>query len=245
MSDRSDRSGALGGARVPESPRRRKAIAAMGAGALAVLTGACAGPPQLPPRQVDASRAPKVGSTWTYAYRSGWKNVAPRSLAYTVTGVDGKGVQDRLAAPDAPAAGAERLFTSAWEIVARPYTDIMVHEFSPYLLAFGDLAVGARASVTVPPPGWGTDWTTTARVAGAERVQVAAGTFDAIRVEILGTRLYLRGQMDDAADPVRLYATAWFAPAVRRTARFTYETQAARLNPLARDHFELQSFRLA
>ena len=241
----SDRSRVLEAARNPDSLHRRKAIAALGAGALAALASACAGPPKLPPRQVDAARAPKIGSTWTYAYRSGWKNVAPRTLAYTVTGVDGRGVQDRLAAPDTPAAGVEHLFTSAWEIVARPYTDIMVHEFSPYLLAFGDLAVGERSGVAVPPPGWGTDWTTTARVAGTEKVRVAAGTFDAIRVEILGTRLYLRGQMDDAADPVRLYATAWFAPAVRRTARFTYETQAARLNPLARDHFELQGFRLA
>ena len=228
-----------------ESSTRRRTLAVIGVGGLAALAGACAGPPMSPARQLDAATAPKVGSTWTYAYRSEWKNVAPRSLAYTVTAVNEKGVQDRLAPPDAPANGVEHLFTSAWQIVARPYTDVMVHEFSPYLLAFGALAVGERSSVTVPPPGWGTDWTTTARAAGTERVQVPAGTFDAIRVEILGTRLYLAGQMDDAADPVRLYATAWFAPAVKRTVRFTYRTQAALLNPLARDHYELQGFRLA
>jgi len=63
-----------------------------------------------------------------------------------------------------------------------------------------------------------------------------------VRIEILGTRLFVAGQMDSTADAVKLYATAWLAPAVRRTARFNYQTQAAQLNLLARDHFELQSF---
>ena len=69
-----------------------------------------------------------------------------------------------------------------------------------------------------------------------------AGTFDAMRIEILGTRLFLRGQMDTVSDAVRLYATAWLAPAVKRTVRFTFETQAAALNLLARDFYELHGF---
>jgi hypothetical protein len=50
--------------------------------------------------------------------------------------------------------------------------------------------------------------------------------------------------MDDAADPVRIYATAWFAPAVKRLVRFSYMTEAQRLNPLVRDHLDLVSYRV-
>jgi hypothetical protein len=134
------------------------------------------------------------------------------------------------------------LFTSAWEIAARPLTNLMVHEFSPYLLAFGDVPIGERVNVAMPPVEYGTTWTTTARAVGTEKVTVAAGTFDAMRIEILGTRLFVSGQMDSTADPVRLYATAWLAPAVKRSVRFTFQTQAARLNLLSRDHYELQRY---
>jgi len=224
-----------------QAPARRRVICGLGAGALAALLGGCTGI-ALAPRALDASRAPKVGAKWTYRYRSDWSAVAPRTLTYTVIAVDSQGIQDRLAQPDAPGSGGDRLFTSAWEVAARPLTNLMVHEFSPYLLAFGDVPIGERINVTMPPVGWGTTWTTTARAVGNEKVTVPAGTFDAMRVEILGTRLFVSGQMDDTADPVRLYATAWLAPAVQRSVRFTFQTQAARLNLLSRDHYDLQGY---
>jgi len=224
-------------------PNRRRVISGLGAGAVAALVGACAAPATLSPRTLITNRAPRVGATFTYGYRSDWNAVGPRTLIYTVTAVTGQGVQDRLAQQGAPGSGGERLFTSAWEIAARPLTNLMVHEFSPYLLAFGDAPIGERVNVTQPPANWGPKWITTARAVGTERVSVPAGSFDAVRVEILGTRLFVAGQMDSAGDPVRLYATAWLAPAVKRTVRFTYQTQAAQLNLLSRDHYELQGHR--
>jgi hypothetical protein len=223
-------------------PGRRRAIVGLGAGAVAALVGGCAGT-TLAPRTVVAGLAPKVGASWTYGYRSDWSQIAPRTLVYTVIAVSDQGIQDRLTQQGAPGSGGERLFTSAWEIADRPLTQLMVHEFSPYLLAFNDVPIGERVTVTMPPVNWGTTWTTTARAVGTERVSVPAGTFDAMRIEILGTRLFLTGQMDPNADAVRLYATAWLAPAVKRTVRFNLQTQAAALNLLARDHFDLQSFR--
>lgn len=240
MSDRLEISST---AEAPQMPDRRRVISGLGAGAVAALLGACAMPATIAPRTLIADRAPRVGATWTYGYRSDWSAVAPRTLTYTVTAVTGEGVQDRLAQQGAPGSGGEQLFTSAWAIVARPLTNLMVHEFSPYLLAFGDAPVGERVNVTQPPPNWGTTWTTTARAVGTERVSVPAGSFDAVRIEILGARLFVGGQMDSAAAAVRLYATAWLAPAVKRTVRFTYQTQAAQLNLLSRDHFELQGYR--
>jgi hypothetical protein len=225
-----------------QDPGRRTALAGIGAGALAALLGGCVGA-TLAPRALDPARAPRVGATWTYGYRSGWSQIAPRTLVYTATVVNAQGIQDRLMQQGDPNSGGERLFTSIWEIASRPLTNLMVHEFSPYLLAFGDVPIGERVNVSVPPAEWGTTWTTTARAVGTESVTVAAGTFDAVRVEILGTRLFLAGQMDSTADAVRLYATAWLAPAVRRSVRFTFQTQAAQLNLLARDSYELQSFK--
>ena len=226
---------------LPQNPARRTVIAGLGAGAVAALLGGCAAT-SLPPRALDTSRAPRVGATFTYGYRSDWKAVAPRTLIYTVTAVNNQGITDRLSQQGDPNSGGERLFTSIWEIASRPLTNLMVHEFSPYLLAFGDVPIGKRVDVSVPPAEWGTTWTTTARAVGMERVSVPAGTFDAMRIEILGTRLFLRGQMDTVSDAVRLYATAWLAPAVKRTVRFTFETQAAALNLLARDFYELHGF---
>jgi len=223
-------------------PGRRRVIAGLGAGAVAALVSGCAGT-TLAPRTVDAGLAPKVGATWTYGYRSDWSQIAPRTLVYTVIAVTDQGIQDRLTQQGAPGSSGDRLFTSVWEIADRPLTELMVHEFSPYLLAFNDVPIGERVTVTMPPANWGTTWTTTARAVGTERVSVPAGTFDAMRIEILGTRLFVSGQMDPNADAVRLYATAWLAPAVKRTVRFNFQTQAAALNLLSRDHFELQSFR--
>lgn len=223
-------------------PGRRRVLAGLGAGAVAALLGGCAGQ-ALAPRTVVAELAPKVGATWTYGYRSDWSQIVPRTLIYTVTAVNDQGIQDRLTQQGAPGSGGDRLFTSAWEISDRPLTDLMVHEFSPYLLAFGDVPIGERVSVSMPPVNWGTTWTTTARGVGTERVSVPAGNFDAMRIEILGTRLFVAGQMDATADAVRLFATAWLAPAVKRAVRFNFQTQAAQLNLLSRDHVELQSFR--
>lgn len=223
-------------------PGRRRLISGLGAGAVMAAAGGCVAP-TLAPRTVVTSDAPRVGSVWTFGYRSEWSAVAPRTLTYTVAAVTSQGIQDRLAQQGVPGSGGDRLFTSVWEVADRPLTDLMVHEFSPYLLAFGNVPIGERVNVTMPPANWGTSWTTTARAVGTERVSVPAGSFDAVRVEILGTRLFIAGQMDSAADPVRLYATAWLAPAAKRAVRFTFQTQAAQLNLLSRDHYELQGFK--
>jgi hypothetical protein len=221
------------------SASRRSLLAAAGAATLAALVGACATP--LPPlRPVDRTRAPRVGDTWRYGYRSEWRNVPPRTLDVAVISVTDQGIGDRLTVDGAQSPWAEQLFTSQLAIVARALSGVLVHEFSPYLEAFGPLP--AAGVVTVPPPAWGTTWSVTAQVRGTEQVNVPAGSFAATRVDIFGSRFFV--QMDDAADPVRIYATAWFAAAVKRFVRFSYLTEAFRLNPLTRDHIELLSYRI-
>lgn len=218
--------------------RRRRVVA--GLGALVGLAAGCATP--LPPlRAVDRARAPRVGDTWRYAYRSEWKNVAPHAVDVAVVTVTDQGIGDRLTVDGTPSPSSDQLFTSQLAIVARVLPGVLVHEFSPYLESFGPIP--QQGPVVVPPPDWGTAWSVGARVAGVEQILVPAGRFDAARVEIYGSRPFI--QMDDAADPVWIYATAWLASAVKRVVRFSYMTQAHRLNPLARDHLELVNFRVS
>jgi hypothetical protein len=224
----------------PVSVPRRRLVAALGAGALAGLLGACA--TTLPPRPVDRARAPRVGDTWRYGYRSDWKQDPPRMLDYAVVSVTEQGIGDRLAIGGAASPWDDRLFGSGFALVERPFPGLVVRDFSPYIEAFGALGPGDFA-VAMPPAQFGSAWSGAARVLGPEQVITAAGSFTATRVQINGNRPFLSG-MDDAADPVQIYSTAWYAAAVKRIVKFDFLSQALRLNPLARDHYELVSYRL-
>ncbi len=79
---------------------------------------------------------------------------------------------------------------------------------------------------------------------GWRRCRPRPARFDAVRIEMSGNRLFLRGQMDDAIDPVWLRATAWYAPSARRVVRFTHDTWAVADQPLSRDRYELTSLKL-
>jgi hypothetical protein len=219
---------------------RRRFVATLGAGALAGLLGACA--TALPPRPIDRSRAPRVGDTWRYAYRSGWKQDAPRMLDYVVVSVTDQAIGDRLTIDGAANPAEDRLFNSGFALVERPFPGLVVRDFSPYLEAFGPLEPG-NFVVAMPPAQFGSAWWGTARVLGPEQVITAAGSFAATRVQFDGSRPFLSG-MDDAIDPVQIFASAWYAPAVKRIVRFDFLSQARRLNPVARDHYELVSHRL-
>ncbi len=222
-------------------PRRRLVLAAAASGAALLLPG-CA-TPIAPQRPLDPARAPRVGDSWRYAYASGWRNQPPRQLQVTCLEV-GTGVRDRLTEVGS-SVGDERTFLGVWELVERPLgSGFALTELAPYLAAFDGAVVGAGSGVRMPQASWGTTWSGTARAVSSGAVQTPAGSFDAVQVELTGNRPYLRGQMDDAIDPVYLRATAWYAPAARRVVRFVHQTFAARNTPLARDSYELVSLAL-
>lgn len=163
-------------------------------------------------------------------------------LDCTVVLVTDQAVTDRLTIDGAVSPSDERTFGSGFALTPRVFPGLVVQEFSPYVFAFGDLAPGIYA-VSMPREQFGSAWSGTARVLGAEQVITAAGAFAATRVQLNGGRPFLSG-MDDAADPVQIVATAWYAPAVRRIIKLDFLSQAARLNPLVRDHYELAAYRV-
>lgn len=221
---------------------RRRAVAALGAASAALLLPGCA-IPVAPVRPLNPATAPRKGDTWRYAYTSGWRNVPPQQVQVTCVEV-GTGVRDRVTLVDSTI-GDERSFLGPLELVERPVVPgFALVELSPYLAAFDGTDLAQNYAVRMPPANWGTTWSGMARSVGTEKIQTPAGTFDAVRVEMSGNRLFLRGQMDDAIDPVWLRATAWYAPSARRVVRFTHDTWAIADQPLSRDRYELTSLKL-
>ncbi len=222
-----------------ESPARRRLIIAGGLGALAAGVA-----PRLLAQQPSGRAVPSVGDTWQYQYRSDWRTVPPRTIDYRVEEVTSQGIRDRMTV--AGLAGADvKTFTSKIEEVNRTLAGFSAREFAPYLQAFVGLAQGASLAAPAMPPDaiFGLPWSIVVRVGGPERVTVPAGTFDAIRVDLKGSRPPY--QLDTAADPAYLYETVWFAPGPKRPVKHTRIVTAWALNQLERDTYELASYKVA
>ena len=236
----------------PVSTQRRQLIGALGAGALGAWLGGCAAPPPLPPRPIDSAAAPRVGDTWRYEFRSVFRVPAARTLEVRVLEVRPEGVRDQIVAVGEPDED-EHSFDSSLEMVERPLLAdrplperllrrLTVVEFSPYLQSFG--ALPEEGSVASPKPAWGNPFTGRARLRGSERVSVPAGSFDAVRMEYELSRPFVV-TMRPQIDPVFILASVWYAPAVKRPARWTVVTRAGARNILVDDTYELAAYRPA
>jgi hypothetical protein len=233
-----------------ESPERRGwrrrevlgALAGLGAGTL--LPGCVTAPPQPPPRPVVAARAPKAGDTWTYHYASGWANVAPQDMTVRIDEVGPMTVRDRMTIATSRNASVKD-FGSDWAVFYRQVDTFSAIEFSPYLLAFEALEPGmAYSSIGMPPVNWATDWRGIAQVAGMETVTVPGGTFETVRVEVIGSRFFIAAMMDRRVDPVYMRLVAWFSPAAKRFVRLTHVTRTQLNDPLDRDEIVLTGLSL-
>jgi hypothetical protein len=221
----------------PVSPRRRQVIIA---GALGMLAAGIT-----PRLMAQVARAtPSVGDSWRYQYRSDWRTVPPQTIDYTVTEVSPAAIRDRMTVAGLPGEDL-RTFTAKIEEVNRALPGFAASEFSPYLQAFTALAPGSRLDAPAMPRDsmFGLPWSIWVKVAGPERVTVPAGTFDAIRVDLTGSRP--PAYLNTVAEPAYLYQTVWFAPGPKRVVRQHRILQAWALNQLERDHYELASFKVA
>ena len=158
----------------------RPAPAAKPAAAAAVASFA-------PSTVTSATRMPQVGDTWTYQLsyprlRGQWGQATrPSSTQVIRVGQVGDGrIVDQLSIDG----GSTSETTHSSGAFLAPQG---VPVFSPYLVAFRDLPQrGSLGTVTILEPGCTGRYLceASARVVGQESVQVPAGTFNAIRVEV-------------------------------------------------------------
>jgi hypothetical protein len=74
-------------------------------------------------------------------------------------------------------------------------------------------------------------------------VTVPAGTFDAMRVDLKGSRPPF--QLNTGAEPAYLYETVWFAPGPKRPVKHTRIVSSWALIQIERDTYELVSYKVA
>jgi hypothetical protein len=233
------------------SEQRRRLLSALGAGTLGAWLGGCATPPPPELRPVDAAKAPRVGDTWRYAFRSVFRVPAPRTLEMRLLEVRSGDLRDRITA-EGEAETEDHTFTSALEMVERPVgaerrlvdrlvPRLTVVEFAPYLQAFGPLP--EDGPMVIPLPAFGPAFTGRARLRGSERITVPAGTFDAVRMDYDVSRtptVTMRPRFDAAFT----LASVWYVPVVKRPVRWTVVTRAAERNIIVDDTYELASYRV-
>jgi len=222
-----------------ESRVRRRLVIAGGLGALTAGVS-----PRLLAQQPAGRAVPSVGDTWRYQYRSDWRTVAPQTIEYAVAEVSPTAIRDRMTVAGLPGEDV-KTFTSTIEEVSRALPGFVASEFSPYLQAFTSLAPGSSLPAPAMPRDamFGLPWSILVRVGAPERVTVPAGTFDAIRVDLKGSRP--RYQLNTVAEPAYLYETVWFAPGPKRVVKHARIVTAWALNQLERDTYELVSYKVA
>jgi hypothetical protein len=181
---------------------------------IAALTQKPAAPavvPAAPPRAA-APGALAVGDTWTYRVTRGGSPRANQQIK--LASVSPQLIVEEISG-DGPMLRAEHrrgaYLAPAGELSA----------FSPYLAALMPLTPGATMRPdNLDPRTCNAGWTCSLRatVFGTERVQVEAGTFDAMRVDVL-QGWTAPSQTNDRGESVTRRMTVWYAPEVKRAVK--------------------------
>jgi hypothetical protein len=191
-------------------------------------------------------RVPQPGDTWTYRLsypkRFGVPLPTPSVRTHIVrvdSSTSGE-IVDQVLVDGAPASGSRHV----------PGAHLLtqgVSIFSPYLVAFGDLAPGARlGSVSIQESSCRTTHAcvASARVVGTETVQVPAGTFNAVRIVVdqswrPGPSASQFGQHQMATLNGGRTITVWYAPEVKRAVKISSRHGVGETPPVD-THFDLE-----
>ena len=182
----------------------------------AVAAGGAAGASYRP----ASDKLPMVGATWKYRYTDLKYSRVQHVFTVRVDGVDGWVVSETFVPEGATARQRARTDIGADEprfIERRLGGDRTALEFNPY---FGSYDWSGRLVDPVAgyPTGHGADWSTRTRVSPNVPVTVAAGAFNAVMVQIEGTRA--GGQeASNRNTATRFELSAWYAPEVKRYVR--------------------------
>jgi len=236
---------------IREVPERSKAAAAQReqqaaakVAAAAAATAAAAAKAALPP--VDPTlpkEMPQVGDTWTYVaidvrFRPTDRT---RKVVHTVRAATPGAITERVTQKGGMVAETE--FTSEARAVYRGGV-LEVAPFAPAFRklqtgqAFGPLRIDGIETV-ITPTGEPAYMLTNGRVLGAERLTVAAGSFDAIKARFDGqvSNAWLTNiVMFRGFRPISV--TVWYVPDVKRAAKVVLETDQSV------EAYELESYKL-
>lgn len=199
-----------------------------------------------PKPAVDVSTAlPRVGDSWTYRYIDAWKKGSPQTVVVKVEESEAGRVSDRMSLRGGR--GDERSHESKPEGAERSLgRDVRVIELLPYAQSllpdglkagqekdFPDLTLGGQA------------YRIKARLIGQARINVPAGSFDAIRVEIVGLRVggLLTPSQQSVVANVFTH-TLWFAPEIRRVVKVEHKSDNQAGRRVEDDTLELVSYSL-
>lgn len=177
-----------------------------------------------------------VGDTWTYRMARGGSQRAAHEVK--LTSVTPESIVEEVLG-EGPAQRVEHRKGG----YLTPVGDITV--FSPYLLTLNTTTPGMRLGVDnfdsrTCNAGW--SCSLSARVSGRERVQVPAGTFDAVRVDI-SQSWSTPSQTNDRGEMVSRTMTVWYAPEVKRAVKFVSRGTPSRMVD-TQFELELMSYQL-
>lgn len=202
--------------------------------------------PSVAPTTTTATAFPQAGDSWTYRYVDAWKKGSPETVVVRVESSAGGQVTDRMSMSGGRGSD-ERTHGDRFEIAERPLgRDVRVVEMLPYVqgLLEGGLKPGQERSFPDTVIG-AQPFRIKARLIGQEKVSVPAGTFDAVRVEVIGQNT--GGPVQGNRGPV-MFAFAhvvWFVPDIRRVVKAEYRSTNSTNSRLDDDILELVSYSVA
>ena len=190
------------------------------------------------------SAMPRVGDVWEYRSRSMWKTVQPSSYTHRVTAVSEREVREAMSNVSSPDKAAEtKTFTPDTRFVEWRGNGYYFTEFNPFIQAFGNLQPGTtwKLSIPVEDPFLG-NWYTHGGAGNWDTVNVPAGTFKAIRVEINSNRPASGSAAMRDKEPTRILQVIWYAPDAKRAVKLVRTVYGATGDRINEDTYELVKY---
>ncbi|MEO8546207.1 MAG: hypothetical protein ABI434_21655, partial [Burkholderiaceae bacterium] len=195
---------------------------------------------------IAPTAGPVAGERWIYRSSGKWRTSPQRRIEIVAHSVDGTVVTDALNILEPETVGGTELRRSRGDRPDFIAWGTIGPEFSPYFGAFVDLLQQGLLSGLATPdldPQW-TGWYSEAKVLGRESVQVPAGRFEAIKVEVWSTRKQTGSSSQARLEPVRVHYLVWYVPQLKRYVRMQRRITTAGNSESENDVFELVSHRL-
>jgi hypothetical protein len=188
-----------------------------------------------PARVVAPARPPKAGDNWAYRITETKRPQARRSVFVRVASVTPALIVEQVS--------VEGGFTAPWRHAKGGYLIVQgVSVFAPYLPVFDSLVLGGDVGyIESNEPGCRGAFVCTAKgkVVGEETVEVAAGRFKAVKVEVEQTWRPAAGTAGDAKDLERMRGgrtlTVWYASDVKRAVKYESRRSSGERPPFETD----------